>query len=115
MVVACNRDHADQTATTSVEIGADPNDTTIDRIAGARCAREIACNNVGSGKKWSDVGACRREMRQTIHGDYRQSECRVVSATELQSCISAIRDEKCDAVFDMTRVNACRKGNICKD
>jgi len=123
--VACNRNDADRTTTTtgattrnpgpSIELGGDPNDTTIDRITDARCAREVACNHVGASKKWSDPAACRRELRQNIHGDYRQSECHVVLTDKLQSCIDSIQNEKCDSVFDMTRINACRKGNICKD
>lgn len=110
--VACDRHDVDQTTTTT---GATTNDTTIDRITQARCARELACNNVGANKKWSDTAACRREIRQNVHGDYRESECHVVLTDRLQSCIDAIHVEKCDAVFDMTRINACRKSNICKN
>ena len=121
--VACDRNSTDQTTVTgakrnagpSIQLGGDTNDTTIDRITQARCARELACNNVGPNKKWNDTAACAREIRQNIHGDYRQSECHVVLTDKLSSCIDAIQNEKCDAVFDMTRVNACRKGNICKD
>ena len=121
--VACDRNDTDRTTTTgatrnvgpSIQLGGDPNDSTIDRITDARCSRELACNSVGANKKWNDVAACRREVRQNIHGDYRQSECHVVLTDKLQSCIDAIQNEKCDAVFDMTAVTACRKGNICKD
>lgn len=124
-VVGCNQNDADRTTTTtgattrnpgpSIDLGGDPNDTTIDHITDARCARELACNNVGANKKWSDTAACRREIRQSTQGDYRASACHVVSANELRSCIDAIKNEKCDDVFDMTRVVACRKTNICKD
>ena len=121
--VACNRDDVDRTTTTTgrltpngtIDIGADPNDGTIDRITQARCARELACNNVGANKKWSDVAACQREIRQNVRGDYRRADCHVVQTDKLQSCIDAIQNEKCDDVFDMTRVTACRKANICKD
>lgn len=34
---------------------------------------------------------------------------------KLESCIDATKNEKCGDVFDMTRVTACRKANICKD
>jgi len=71
-LVACEKkENTDQTqtsgATTStVNLGAgmDPNDTTIDRITETRCKHEVTCNNVGSGKKWADEAACRRETRQ---------------------------------------------------
>jgi hypothetical protein len=112
--VACDRSSTDQTTTTSATTN-EPNDTTIERLTEARCRRELACDNVGANKKWNDEAACRREIRQNVHGDYRQSECHTVLADKLLSCIDAIQNEKCDAVFDMTRVNACRKRTICKD
>jgi len=122
-VVACNRNDVDRTTTTTgkltpngtIDLGADPNDATIDRITQARCARELACNNVGANKKWSDAAACRREIRQNIRGDYRQSECHVVQMDKLQTCIDEIQNDECGDVFDMARVMACRKTNICKD
>ncbi len=93
----------------------DPNDATIDRITDARCKRELACNNVGNGKKYNDEAACKRELRQNTHSDLRQSECKTVLTDKVQSCIDAIQNEKCDSVFELSRVNACRKGNLCKD
>lgn len=118
-MVACDRNDVDRTTTTTgkltpngtIELGGDPNDTTIDRITDARCAHELACAN----EKWSDTAACRRAIRENTRDDYRQSECHVVRMDKLQSCIDAIQTEKCDDVFDMTRVTACSKGNICKD
>lgn len=93
----------------------DVNDAAIERLTEARCKREVACNNIGNGKKWNDEAACKREVRQNIHSDYRQSECHNVLQDKLQSCIDAINGEKCDSAFDLARMNACRKGNICKD
>ena len=121
--VACNQNDVDRTTTTTgrltpngtIDLGADRNDGTIDRVTQARCAHELACNNVGANKKWSDAAACQREMRQNIQADYRESECHVVLTDKVQSCIDAIRNEKCDDVFDMARITACRKSNICKD
>jgi hypothetical protein len=113
-IAACDRNRTDQTRTTSATSN-EPNDTTIDRITEARCRRELACDNVGANKKWNDEAACRREIRQNIHGDFRQAECHTVLTDKLLSCIDAIQIEKCDAVFDMTRVNACRKATLCKD
>ncbi len=93
----------------------DANDTTIDRLTDTRCKREVACNNIGSGKKYNDEPACRREVRQNVHSDFRQSECHVVLTDKLQSCIDEIQAEKCGSAFDFARMNACRKGNLCKD
>ena len=112
--VACDRNSTDQTTTTSAPQG-EPNDGAIERLTEARCKRELACNNVGANKKWNDDAACRREIRQNVHGDFRQTECHTVLGDRLLSCIDAIQNEKCDAVCDMTRVNACRQKNICQD
>jgi hypothetical protein len=93
----------------------DPNEPTIERFANVRCAHELTCNNIGAGKKWTDEAACRREVRQNVHADFRQSECHTILADKLQACVDAIHDERCDVIIDFTRVTACRKGNICKD
>jgi hypothetical protein len=124
-LIACDQNKSSETQTTGatmpmrvqtpVAVAADPNDDTIDRITAARCTREVACNNIGTGKKWVDDSSCHREVRQNVHADFRRTECRYVLTDKLQSCIDAIRDEKCDAVLDLTRMNACRKSAICSD
>jgi hypothetical protein len=103
------------TGTMAANEAKDANDTTIDRLTDARCKREVACNNIGNGKKYNDESACRREVRQNVHSDYRQSECKVVLTDKVQSCIDEIQAEKCGSAFDFARMNACRKGNLCKD
>lgn len=103
------------TGTTTTGMEKDANDATIERITDARCRREVACNNIGNGKKWNDEAACKREVRQNVHSDYRQSECHVVLQDKVQACLDAINGEKCDSAFDLGRVTACRKGNLCKD
>jgi Family of unknown function (DUF6184) len=103
------------TGTMAANEAKDANDTTIDRLTDARCKREVACNNLGNGKKYNDESACRREVRQNVHSDFRQSECHVVLTDKVQSCIDEIQAEKCGSAFDFSRMNACRKGNLCKD
>ena len=101
------------TATAGME--KDPNDATIERIAEARCNREVACNNIGNGKKWSDENACKREVHQNLHGDLRQSECHNLLQDKVTACLDAIKGEKCDSALDLNRITTCRKGNLCKD
>lgn len=102
------------TTPTAGLLDTDPNDSAIDRITSARCAREFACNRVGSGKKWTDDNACRRETRQNVRGDYNSTECHVIQSDKLQSCVDAIRDEKCDTLIGPD-FGVCRRGNICSE
>ncbi len=101
--------------TTTTGMERDANDAVIDRITDARCKHEVSCNNLGAGKKWNDEAACKREVRQNLHADLRQSECKNVLQDKVQTCIDEINGEKCGSVVDLGRANACRKGTLCKD
>jgi hypothetical protein len=48
-------------------------------------------------------------------GDINSSDCTLgVSQTGLVACLNAIRDEDCGNPIDtLTRLNACRSGNVC--
>ena len=124
LCAACKEDKtSDQVHTTGATVAppqiearpSDQNDGTINRIAAARCARELACNNIGTGKKWTDDAACRREARQNLHADLRPSECHVVLTSKVQQCVEAIQNEKCDSMLDFSLMAACRNGAICQD
>jgi hypothetical protein len=117
---ACKHDTTNQTETTGATTTtgasaiADPNDATIDRITEAQCKREVRCDTPGkNNEKWSDEAACRRELRPNYYTDFRARACRVVLTDRLQSCIEAINTDKCNDVYDISRVTACRRTNIC--
>ncbi len=96
-------------------VGRDLNDGTIDRLAEARCQRATMCKQVGNGQKWNDEAACARDVRQKIYDDYRQNQCHTVLTDNVIACVHAIHGEKCDSAFEVSKIDACRKSNLCKD
>jgi hypothetical protein len=88
-----------------------------DQIAGARCAREQRCSNVGGDRKYSSMADCDARIRNDWRDDLNARECPGgVDQKELNECMTAIRDEDCSAPFDtLGRIAACTAVQICED
>jgi hypothetical protein len=128
-VAACNRNPAERTyddkigstdrAGTTTVTGADTrglsNPLAIDRIVAARCQRETACNNVGSGKHFASQETCTRELRTKVGDDLKASECpRGIDKKELDECLQAIQAESCNNPIEtISRLAACRTSDMC--
>ena len=84
-------------------------------IAEARCARERRCENVGADKKYSSTGECMADIRNDWKDDLNARECPGgVNQTQLQECLTAIRNEECNSPFDtLDRVTECTAASIC--
>ena len=114
VTTGCGHDETGTPTATGASVATSPNDDAITRITTARCDREVACNNVGDGKKYADKGACEREVRQDTNSSLRASECGVVKGPEMDSCLSEITGQKCGDPFDaVSRMAACRQGKLC--
>jgi hypothetical protein len=103
------------TTVTGASINPLSNAAAIERIVAARCARETACNNIGSDKHWTNHDTCARELRSKIGDDLKASECpRGVDAKELDECMEEIRTESCNNPIDtIQRLAACRTSDMC--
>ena len=129
-VVACNRDKAGQAgqagptdpnaqdrsgSTTLTGASLVSNESAIDRIVAARCAREVTCSNLGPDKHYATGDNCIREVRTKLNDEIRPSECpRGIDAKELDECLDAIRSESCtNAVETVARLAHCRAGSLC--
>jgi len=104
-----------ETTVTGANIGAVPNESAINRIIAARCAREAACNNVGSDKHFTSHDVCAKELRSKMRDDLNANECpRGVHAKELDECMESIRKESCNNPIDaISRLAACRTSDLC--
>jgi hypothetical protein len=131
----CKRDHVDRdgfaersfdqgagdksgvgTATvTGADLGAITSEGAIERITAARCARESACNNIGSDKHYGTSEICARELRSTIGDDLAPSKCpRGIDTAAIDKCTEAIRTESCNNPVDtLSRLAACRASALC--
>jgi hypothetical protein len=102
-------------------IGGGPTDTqmrfssSVAKIAGARCDREMRCGNVGPNEKYPSRSECVAKVQADKRDDINSNECTLgISTTGLNDCLRAIRDEDCGNPIDaVARLNACRTGNIC--
>lgn len=103
------------TTVTGAKVGAVSNQTGIERIVGARCARETTCNNVGVDKKYVNAQACNQKIRADMHDDLNAKDCpHGVDPKALDECLESIRKESCGNPIDtISRLAACRTGDIC--
>jgi hypothetical protein len=89
--------------------------TTVDRLVRARCNREQACNNVGTGQKFASRDACVADIRASTAADLNATDCpRGLDQGNVDRCLAAIENEKCDHPLDtITRVGDCQSYHLC--
>lgn len=110
-----DRDRSGSTTVTGANVGSVGNDSAIDRIVAARCAREAACNNVGADKHYSSREVCTRDIRADMRDDLSAKDCpRGIDQKELGECLEAIQKEDCNnPIDDVGRLIACRTSDLC--
>jgi len=90
--------------------------SVVERLTRARCDREQFCENVGGGKKYASREVCMGSFRSSIGNDLNSYQCPSgLDGSAVQQCLSAISGEECGAhpVEAITRMERCRKGEIC--
>jgi hypothetical protein len=112
---ATDRSGAGTTTVTGADLGQLTSESAIERITAARCARETACNNVGSDKHFGSPEACTRELRTKVGDDLAPGKCpRGIDVPALDKCTEAIRTESCNNPVDtLSRLAACRASALC--
>ena len=92
-------------------------DSARHEIVSARCDREQRCSNVGTGKDYDSMDACRSKLDGKTESDLNINDCKHgVDRTKLSECLAKIRDEDCGNPIDsLSRFAACRTGAICID
>jgi hypothetical protein len=91
------------------------NGAAIDRIVATRCARDVACSNVGPDKHFGSPEVCVREVKKTMSDDLKVSECPGgIDGAALDKCLDAIRNESCtNPIESLARLATCRTGELC--
>jgi len=123
-LAACDRDRAtDRDRTTKTDPGTTTvtganvvaNDPAVLRVVNARCARELACNNVGADKKFASTDVCAQKLRADMKNDLNVQDCpRGIDQKELDECLSEIRNESCNNPIDkLERLAACSTSDLC--
>jgi hypothetical protein len=117
-LAACGgNQHAPETAAAQAEARASEGGSAVESISEARCARESRCENIGPDKHYSSMEDCVARVREDWRDDLDARACPSgVNQTQLNECLSAIRQEDCSSPFDtLERVAACTASQICSD
>jgi hypothetical protein len=112
--LACRDDRATETKTTSAQLDTVGNESAIERITTARCNRELACAELGHAPA-SGALQCAAEVRRAIQHSLSAAECPLgIDRAALDTCVNAIRDERCGVAFDTFTVSACQARDLCR-
>lgn len=86
-------------------------------IAEARCAREVACNNVGIDRRYVSLEDCLTRVWTSWQGDLVESECESgVDEAQLDTCLAEIRVLECNVQLEsLERLPACATSQLCID
>lgn len=113
--VNLDKDRSGTTTVTGANVGTVPNESAIQRIVAARCARESACNNVGADKRFTSGDVCSQKLKADMRDDLNAKDCpRGIDQKELNECLAEIKSENCNNPIDMiSRLAACRTSDLC--
>jgi hypothetical protein len=95
------------------------NQAAMVAIANARCGRAERCQEVGSGRPFSDRDTCMTEVLDDVRVDLSSANCAGgIVQKELDECLAAIEGEDCNGLTAraeaIDRVIACRSSDMCK-
>jgi uncharacterized protein DUF6184 len=89
--------------------------SALTSLAAERCDREARCKNIGAKEKYKSRADCIAEMERDKRDDLNSDVCPAgIRQKELNDCLEAIHNESCGNPLEaLTRLNACRAGNLC--
>jgi hypothetical protein len=123
-VFACQKDQAGKTTTTgaseqpvtgSVQAMPVRYMSATARITGARCDRQLTCNQVGPDKRFPTRDICTQDEGKKTTDELKSTDCpNGYDEMKLQSCIDAIAKQDCTKLIMSTQtIDACRSAELC--
>jgi len=90
-------------------------DHAVMQLTTVRCEREVACNSVGVGRKFTNRDACARELGEGIQRDLQVDACaRGIDGNKLSVCLALAREEKCGNFLEsIDRAAVCSRAALC--
>lgn len=90
-------------------------ESAIERMARARCGREVACDHVGAGRRHASIETCRSLNQSESAKELNPEACPGgIDQAQLVRCIGAIEEASClDPVAAIVRVEDCRTNKLC--
>jgi hypothetical protein len=117
-LVSCKRsdDKPQEAMLTSASVDLVSTSIASDRIAAARCAREVMCASLGGiDQPFVSYEGCIRDVSGRLRADIAEMRCPpVVERAGVEVCLREIGNESCgDAVDAIERIQACRTSTLC--
>lgn len=86
-----------------------------ERIARARCDRQVTCDRIGPGRSWASEGACMMQQRPRASDEVNELACaRGVDAMQLGMCLDAIRQAPCtESATTPGAMSQCQPTSVC--
>lgn len=119
---ACKRDRAEderasaasKTTTSSADV-ASMAKATSERLAEARCRREVSCQQVGPSRRHESLEICRGLYASDVMREVGPSACpRGLDEAQVTRCVAAIDQAGClDPVGTLERLEDCRASKLC--
>jgi hypothetical protein len=88
---------------------------TVDKLATARCNRELTCKNIGGGMKWASSDVCMNDFRGSIANELNSYTCPGgFDGSGVEHCMAALQNEECSHPLDtLQRLEKCRTEALC--
>ena len=91
-------------------------ETATARITGARCDREITCNQVGSNKRFETRAVCTMDQGKKTQDELKSADCpNGIDTAKLETCLSWISQRDCSQLLSSNEsLDACKKSVLCR-
>jgi hypothetical protein len=93
------------------------NDRAVEKMANANCERELACENIGLGRRYETPELCVGTFEREKYSELGFGKCLLgVDYIQLDLCIREIKSEACgSALYTLDALGACRSSKLCRD
>jgi len=93
------------------------NDRAVEKMANANCERELACENVGLGRRYETPAMCVGTFEREKYSELGFGKCLLgVDYVQLDLCIREIKDADCgSALYTLDALGACHSSKLCRD
>jgi hypothetical protein len=100
---------------TSVASAGSPAVEASERLARARCDREMTCNRIGRGRAWASEEQCMVRQRERVGDAVGALSCpRGFDHVQLAACLDAVRGQACsDRRGDIDTLPECLASALC--
>ena len=91
------------------------NQDAVERMASARCARESACANIGSGQAFPSYAACTQDAQRLQHQRLSGQLCaNGVNGYALSRCLDDIGSQPCGEPGSLDVPSSCASLMLCR-